>query len=60
MEKSKVLFGEAESIVDSTRNSLIAKRIKEETKKGQKTTLKNKPINNDKRQVLPYNKYERQ
>jgi len=57
MEKSKVLFGEAESIVDSTRNSLIAKRIKEEPKKVQKSSMKNKPINNDKRQVLPYNKH---
>jgi len=57
MEKSKVLFGEAESIVDSTRNSLIAKRIKGEPKKVQKSSMKNKPINNDKRQVLPYNKH---
>ncbi len=59
MDKSKAIFGSAESIVEETRKPLIASLIKEEEKKVAKTQKRNN-TNNVKRQVLPCNKLERQ
>ena len=55
MEKSKALFGSAESIVEETRKPLIASLIKPEEKKVGKSKKQNN-INNVKRQELPCNK----
>ena len=59
MEKSKVLFGEAESIVAQTRKPLIARRIKqnEKVQKGYKVSRTNTNI--VKNQVLPCNRREK-
>ena len=59
MEKSKALFGSAESIVEETRKPMIASLIKSEEKKAAKTKKHNN-VNNAKRQILPCNKLERQ
>ena len=56
MEKSKALFGEAESIMESTRKqpSLIARRIKSNEKKANKHN--SKAINASKSNAMPHNK----
>lgn len=59
MDKSKALFGSAESIVEETRKPMIASLIKSEEKKVSKTKKHNN-VNNVKRQILPCNKLERQ